>query len=77
MSKRKEIDISRKVSIICDLEKGKKQREVAEELKLPTSTIQSICSERNKILENYKKFGPKLKKNRPCLFPKTDEAVLK
>ena len=69
MATRKAVDLSTKISIIRDLENGKKQTKIAEELHLPRSTIQTIWSCRKKILDNYVAAGPAPKKLRATKFP--------
>ena len=76
MATQKAVDLGTKISIIRDLENGKKQTKIAEELHFPRSTIQTIWSCRKKIFDNYVAAGPTPKKLSTTKFPKPDAALV-
>lgn len=72
---RNQLDYSTKVEIIRELEQGKRQVDIAKQRNLPTSTVQDISKNREKILETFTKVAPVMQKVRLASFPKTEEAL--
>lgn len=78
LHKRKALSLEEKLNVLdaVDKQPGRKRVEIAKELGLPPSTLNSIVSKRAEIKGNAALFGPKAKQARGAKYGTLDESLL-
>lgn len=74
--KRKSFSIQEKISIIKEVENGKKQAVICKERNLASSTLATILKNRERIMNSTTEFSSKVKKLRSASNVQLDKAVL-
>lgn len=75
--KRKVLSVEEKFKVITAIENGKKKAGVCREFGLVNSTVQTIWSNREKILSAFEECSLQCKRLRKPEWPDIDEALLK
>ncbi|XP_075229665.1 uncharacterized protein LOC142329169 isoform X23 [Lycorma delicatula] len=79
MSKRKCISVSKKISVIYEVDKGVKKKDIAQKYGIPASSLSTILKNRHVILQQLDRRKENLsrKKLRGSTYDDIDEAILK